>query len=130
LAGLSPAHLFLILIIALVVIGPDMLPDAEAAVGKSVREFQEASGGVQESIAETPSQPPPSAPDQSSTMPSYLDQWGYAAPIYPVPVAPPAEWIDPEGDDWFATIYRELTQEPNSPVPSSEHSPELEHWFG
>ena len=41
-----------------------------------------------------------------------------------------AEWIDPEGDDWFATIYRELTQEPNSPVPSSEHSPELEHWFG
>ena len=40
-----------------------------------------------------------------------------------------AEWIDPEGDDWFASIYRELTGESGSPSYDS-HAPELEHWFG
>jgi hypothetical protein len=42
-----------------------------------------------------------------------------------------AEWIDPEGDDWFAAIYRELTAEagPIEAAPSSRQ-PELEHWFG
>ena len=39
------------------------------------------------------------------------------------------EWIDPEGDDWFASIYRELTGESGSPSYDS-HAPELEHWFG
>jgi hypothetical protein len=39
------------------------------------------------------------------------------------------EWIDPEGDDWFASIYRELTREPGASS-YDEHAPELEHWFG
>lgn len=40
-----------------------------------------------------------------------------------------AEWIDPEGDDWFTSIYRELTQEPGT-VTTPRHTPELDHWFG
>ena len=40
-----------------------------------------------------------------------------------------SEWIDPEGDDWFASLYRELTQE-SATVPATKHAPELDHWFG
>ena len=40
-----------------------------------------------------------------------------------------AEWIHPEGDDWFASIYRELTAEPTA-TGFDLHAPELEHWFG
>ena len=45
--------------------------------------------------------------------------------------APPhqVEWIDPEGDDWFASIYRELTQEPSA-TSTERRGPEFEHWFG
>jgi len=39
------------------------------------------------------------------------------------------EWIDPEGDDWFASIYRELTGEPGA-TSNDKLAPELEHWFG
>ena len=40
-----------------------------------------------------------------------------------------SEWIDPEGDDWFSSIYRELTQEP-VPETIDRRAPEFEHWFG
>ena len=40
-----------------------------------------------------------------------------------------SEWIDPEGDDWFSSIYRELTQEPE-PDTTNRVAPEFEHWFG
>jgi hypothetical protein len=43
--------------------------------------------------------------------------------------SPQVEWIDPEGDDWFASIYRELIGEPRSPS-YDNHRPDLEHWFG
>ena len=116
-AGLSPAHLFLILIIALVVIGPDMLPEAEAAVGKSVREFQEASSGVQESITGTPSQPP-SAPVQSS-MPSYVDHSGHPAPVHPVPVAPPG----PQSSGYAAAQAAPTHAQPRTAIENGTQPP-------
>ena len=39
------------------------------------------------------------------------------------------EWIDPECTDWFASIYRELTEQPATTT-IDERAPELEHWFG
>ena len=38
------------------------------------------------------------------------------------------EWIDPEGDDWFSWIYRELMGEQDDAKPAA--APELDHWFG
>jgi len=39
-----------------------------------------------------------------------------------------SEWIDPEGNDWFSAIYRDLTQD----LARSENhgAPEMDHWFG
>lgn len=40
-----------------------------------------------------------------------------------------AEWIDPEGDDWFAAIYWELAQESESGT-TGQLEPDIDRWFG
>jgi sec-independent protein translocase protein TatA len=44
--NIGPGELILILIIALVVLGPGKLPDVAASLGKSVREFRKAASDV------------------------------------------------------------------------------------
>ena len=44
-------------------------------------------------------------------------------------VAAASDWIDPEGDDWLAAIYRELSQESVSAL-GLRPATELDHWFG
>lgn len=46
LPNIGPGELILILIIALVVLGPGKLPDVAASLGKSVREFRRAATDV------------------------------------------------------------------------------------
>ena len=86
--GLTPAHLVIILVIALVVIGPGKLPEVGAAVGKSIREFQKASSGVQESVSGGLAQPAPQVPvgpaqapmiggQPAPQQPGYYPQPGY-----------------------------------------------------
>ena len=41
-----------------------------------------------------------------------------------------SEWIDPEGDDWFSEIYRELARELEPAGPADHQAIELDHWFG
>ncbi len=56
--GLQPTHLILILIIALIVFGPQRLPEIGKALGKSINEFRNASKEMTDSIqkaAEAPS---------------------------------------------------------------------------
>lgn len=45
-AGLSPMHLLVILVVALVVLGPDKLPDAARQVAKSLAQARELSAGL------------------------------------------------------------------------------------
>ena len=99
-AGLSPAHLLIILVIALIVIGPGKLPEVGGAIGKSFREFQKAIGTVQDGVTgSTPQAPAPQAQAQTPAQPYYPAQPAYPAPAYqaqpgyppqpgyPVPVA-------------------------------------------
>ena len=46
--NIGPGELILILIIALVVLGPGKLPDVASSLGKSVREFRRAATDVTE----------------------------------------------------------------------------------
>lgn len=68
----GPVELIVILVIALIILGPGKLPDVGAALGKSIREFRKAATDIQEAAstnpvpaprpAEPPTQPvPPSA---------------------------------------------------------------------
>ena len=61
-AGLTPAHLILVLVVALFVLGPGKLPEVGAALGKSIREFPKATTDIQEAtgfdLSSSPAIPP------------------------------------------------------------------------
>jgi TatA/E family protein of Tat protein translocase len=59
----GPIELIIILVIALVFIGPGRLPDVGAALGKSIREFRKASSDISEAArVDTAPLPPAAAP--------------------------------------------------------------------
>ncbi len=62
----GPAELIIILVIALLILGPGKLPDVGSALGKSIREFRKASSDINESVkvdmSPLPANPPSAAP--------------------------------------------------------------------
>jgi sec-independent protein translocase protein TatA len=58
----GPLELVIILVIALLILGPGKLPDVGAALGKSIREFRKASTDVQDAVKLDTSPLPPDAP--------------------------------------------------------------------
>lgn len=46
----GPLELVIILVIALLILGPGKLPDVGSALGKSIKEFRKASSDVQEAV--------------------------------------------------------------------------------
>jgi TatA/E family protein of Tat protein translocase len=89
----GPLELVIILVIALLILGPGKLPDVGAALGKSIREFRKASSDVQEAVkvdtspmapASAPVVPAPAAPAPPAAPPAA------AAPVEPVTAAPAA----------------------------------------
>jgi sec-independent protein translocase protein TatA len=60
----GPLELVIVLVIALIVLGPGKLPDVGAALGKGIREFRKASSDLQDAarVDPTPATPPPAAP--------------------------------------------------------------------
>ena len=99
-AGLTPAHLLIILVVALIVIGPGKLPEVGAAIGKSIREFQKASGGITDILTGSVTQPAPpaQAPQPIQAQPAQYQPAQYqptqpqppAQSYYAAQAAPPA----------------------------------------
>jgi sec-independent protein translocase protein TatA len=93
--NIGPVELIIILVIALIVIGPGRLPDVGAALGKSIREFRKASSDITDAARVDTTPLPPAA---TSPVPT-------AAPVTtqspPAPAAPvvPAAPVTPSGAD-------------------------------
>src|SRR5688572_24147545 len=70
----GPLELVIILVIALLILGPGKLPDVGAALGKSIREFRKASSDVQDAVkvdtsplpAQSASPAAPAAPEAAA----------------------------------------------------------------
>jgi TatA/E family protein of Tat protein translocase len=76
----GPLELVIILVIALLILGPGRLPDVGSALGKSLREFRKASSDIQESVkVDTSPLPPDPAPAPPVAPP--------VTPAVPAPVA-------------------------------------------
>jgi TatA/E family protein of Tat protein translocase len=87
--NIGPGELIIVLIIALIVVGPGKLPDVGSALGKSIREFRKAATDVKESTSlETPAPAPVAAAAVPATAASAISAVS-AAPA-PAPVAAPA----------------------------------------
>ncbi|MEA2518970.1 MAG: sec-independent protein translocase protein TatA [Chloroflexota bacterium] len=91
--NIGPVELIIILVIALIVIGPGRLPDVGAALGKSIREFRKASSDIADAsrvdtsplpptagAAPAPTPEPPVATPTSTTVPAPM-----AIPAPPAP---------------------------------------------
>lgn len=74
----GPLELIIILVIALLILGPGKLPDVGAALGRSIREFRKASSDVQEATRIDTSPLPPSTPTSAS--PAMPPNTGAAVP--------------------------------------------------
>ncbi len=57
--NIGPGELIIVLIIALIVVGPGKLPDVGSALGKSIREFRKAASDVKESTSLEAATPAP-----------------------------------------------------------------------
>jgi TatA/E family protein of Tat protein translocase len=77
-------ELILILIIALIVIGPGKLPEVGSALGKSIREFRKASSDVRESTSLDARPVAPSGSPSTPTAPASAAP----APTAPAPAVP------------------------------------------
>jgi len=89
--GIGAPELIIILIIALIVVGPGRLPDVGSALGKSIREFRKAATDVKDatSLEEKPQSGP--GPDAAAA-PAVPATAAAAAPAFPsgaAAVAPP-----------------------------------------
>ncbi|MFN8518917.1 MAG: twin-arginine translocase TatA/TatE family subunit [Chloroflexota bacterium] len=75
--NVGPMELIIVLVIALLILGPGKLPEVGAAFGKTIREFKKASTDIQESTNLTAAPATPAAP-------------AAPAPVAPVAAAAPA----------------------------------------
>jgi len=51
--AITPVHLILILVVALLVLGPGKLPETGAALGRAIRDFRHAVDGTVEAATTT-----------------------------------------------------------------------------
>ncbi len=84
--NIGPIELIIILVIALIVIGPGRLPDVGAALGKSIREFRKASSDISDATRVDASPVPPSAAPAPTPQPPSVSP---ATSTVPAPVATP-----------------------------------------
>ncbi len=108
----GPLELVIILVIALLILGPGKLPEVGASLGKSIREFRKASSDVQESVKlDTDTSPLPATP------PSPVNSPGAAAPVPDaVAQAPAAGQAPTDPSDPTQTATARSTNAADSPI--------------
>jgi TatA/E family protein of Tat protein translocase len=84
----GPLELVIILVIALLVLGPGKLPEVGSALGKSIREFRKASSDVQDAVKVNVDTSP--LPNVLSSAPTPNASPAAPAPAAPAPAVPVA----------------------------------------
>jgi sec-independent protein translocase protein TatA len=90
----QPTHLLLILVVALIVLGPKRLPEVGRSLGRGLRDFRQGMSGIQDEARgifndalEDPSQPP--ADSAVSVVPEPLSPATVEPLVTSVPLAEP-----------------------------------------
>ena len=91
--GLSPLHLIIVLVIAVLVLGPGKLPEVGAALGKTIREFRKATSDIQDSVRLEATHSP--APAALPTVAPVLAAAPPPAPLEPSAPAGPSDTPPP-----------------------------------
>jgi TatA/E family protein of Tat protein translocase len=87
--NIGPVELIIILVIALLILGPGRLPDVGSALGKSIREFRKAATDVQDAVkVDTTASAPTAAPVAPAAAPVAGPEAAPAAAVAPAPPPP------------------------------------------
>lgn len=68
--SIGPAEILVVLVVALVVLGPNRLPDAARSVGKAMGELRRATAGLQSEVRDAFSDAPPVYPSPRTEDPA------------------------------------------------------------
>jgi sec-independent protein translocase protein TatA len=85
--NIGAPELIIILVIALLILGPGKLPEVGASIGKSIREFRKASSDLNDSVKVDTSPLPPATP----AAPPAVDATPVDAPAAPAAPAASSE---------------------------------------
>lgn len=86
--NIGAPELIIILVIALLILGPGKLPEVGASIGKSIREFRKASSDLSDSVnVSVDTSPLPPAPPAATTAATPPAPEVPAAPVAPAPPA-------------------------------------------
>lgn len=94
--SIGPAEILVVLVVALIVLGPNRLPDAARSLGKAVSELKRVTSGVQAEVRD-----------------AFADQ----PPTYPKPTPPPP--------DTAGTAVPEATDAAGRPLPDAPEQAEV-----
>jgi TatA/E family protein of Tat protein translocase len=97
--NIGPGELLIVLVIALVVLGPGRLPEVGSALGKSIREFRKAASDVKDATSLDPIKTDPEPVPPTAHVPMSTPAVGSVAPTVPAPIAaPPVPADSPAAD--------------------------------
>jgi len=137
----GPLELVIILVIALLILGPGKLPDVGSALGKSIKEFRKASSDVQEAVTinvDTSPLPPAAAvvaapamatpvmaaPPAVAAAPVVASPVAAAAPVAPEPAPAPAPYVNPYSEAAIQSApVAPAAAPPDAVGPSAEAAP-------
>jgi len=119
--GIGPGELIIILIIALIVVGPGKLPAVGSALGKSIREFRKAATDVKESVS-LDAAPAPAVPATTATAAAAQVAPPAPATVAAPPVVPVAAAVA------AAEAAAPAAAEAESPVADVTRAPEAGSW--
>ncbi len=123
--NIGPGELIIVLIIALIVVGPGKLPDVGAALGKSIKEFRKAATDVKESTSLDTAPAAASAAPTAATTANAVTAAPVAAPVAAAIASDStAEAVATPAPAEAAATPAPAETAPDAPVPAAPPSPE------
>jgi len=118
--NIGPVELIIILVIALLILGPGRLPDVGSALGKSIREFRKAATDVQDAAkVDTAASAPAPAPSAPAAAPVAGPEAAAAAATPAPPPPAPNTLAAPAEPNTLAVPARAANAVAAEPVPTT-----------
>ena len=95
---IGPFELLVILLLALIILGPSRLPDLANALGRSIREFRKGASDVEDAMNPTPATGQPATlPPNTLSTPLKPNTLSGSSAVEPGPQTPGEEPSGPQG---------------------------------